>query len=74
MLNERAVDLARACTDLMRKGNDFPTVWATRLKNHPLVVGIPQQRHDGVRSLLTIELITGERLVFDADARKFSLG
>ena len=72
--NERPSDLARACTELVRKGNDFPTIWATRLKGHRLVSGIPHQRISGTRSLLDIPLITGERLVFDGDARKFSLG
>ena len=73
MSNERADDLARACTELVRNGNDFPTVWMTKLKGHPLVKGIPHQRIAGTRSLLDIPLITGERLVFDGDARKFSL-
>ena len=66
--------MARECTDMVRKGEDFPTVWLTRLKGHPLVNGFPQHRHDGTKSLLDIRLITGERLVFDADAKKFSLG
>ena len=79
MLDERATerpgDLARACTELMRKGNDFPTIWATRLKGHRLVDGsVPQSRMDGTRALLDILLVTGERLVFDGDARRFSLG
>ncbi len=72
--NERPTDLARACTELVRKGNDFPTIWTTRLKKHRLVVDIPHSRIEGMRTLLDIPLITGERLVFDADARKFSLG
>ena len=71
--NERANHLARACTELVRKGNDFPTIWETNLKRHPLVDGIPHQRVTGTRSLLDIRLLTGERLVFDADARRFSL-
>jgi hypothetical protein len=73
MLNEKASDLARACTDLVRKGNDFPTIWATKLKADPLVLGIAHQRHEGTRTLLDIPLITGERLVFDGDAKKFSI-
>jgi hypothetical protein len=69
----RADDLARLCTELVRSGNDFPTVWNTMLKGHGLIVGIPRQRHDGARSLLDISLITGERLVFDGDSKKFSV-
>jgi hypothetical protein len=73
MPTERADDLARLCTDVVRKGEDFPTVWQTLLKRHPLVEGIPRQRLDGNRGLLDIPLITGERLVFDAEAKRFSV-
>jgi hypothetical protein len=69
----RANDLARLCTDLVRKGEDFPTVWRTLLKGHPLVDGMPRQRLEGNESLLEIRLITGERLVFDGDAKRFSV-
>jgi hypothetical protein len=47
MWEERANDLARLCTEVVRKGDDFPTVWQTLLKGHPLVEGIPRQRLDG---------------------------
>jgi hypothetical protein len=73
MPKEEASDLARLCTDIMRKGEDFPTVWLTVLKSNPLVDGIPRQRLEGNRSLLEIRLLTGERLLFDGDARRFSL-
>lgn len=66
-------DLARLCTQLVRKGNDFPTVWGTLLKGHSLVNGPPRQHHNGIRSVLEIHLFTGERLVFDADAKQFSI-
>jgi hypothetical protein len=68
-----ASDLARLCTDVVRKGEDFPTVWQTILKSHPLVAGIPRQRLEGNRGVLEIRLITGEQLVFDGDAKRFSL-
>jgi hypothetical protein len=32
MAGERADDLAQLRTELVRKGNDFPTVWNTVLK------------------------------------------
>jgi len=70
---EKPVDLARSCTDLVRGGNDFPTIWKSRLSGHPLVVGIPQQRIVGARTVLEIRLITGERLVFHSDARRFAV-
>jgi hypothetical protein len=71
MSKERARDLARQCTDTVRKGNDFPTVWSTILKSHTLVAGMPRQRLERNRSLLDIPLITGEQLVFDADVKEF---
>jgi hypothetical protein len=70
MSKERASDLARQCTELVRKGN-FPTVWSTLLKSHSLVEGIPRERFERNRSLLKIPLVTGEQLVFDADVREF---
>ena len=74
MSTERANDLARACTELVQQGRDFPTIWATMLKSHTLVEGIPHQRLEGMRSLVDTPLITGERLVFDGDAKRFSVG
>jgi hypothetical protein len=74
MSNERAHDLAKRCTELVRGGNDFPDIWATMLKRHPLVDGIPQSKLLAGRAVLEIRLITGERLLFDGDARRFSLG
>jgi len=73
MSRERASDLARQCTELVRNGNDFPTVWSTLLKRHALVEGIPRQRLERNRSLLDIPLITGEQLVFDADVKEFRI-
>ena len=73
MSTERARDLARHCTELVRKGNDFPTVWSTLLKTHALVEGTAQQRLECDRSLLDIPLITGEQLVYDADVKEFRI-
>ena len=71
MSHERANDLARQCTELVRRGSDFPTVWSTLLKSHTLVDGTPQQKLDRERRLLNIPLVTGEQLVFDADGKEF---
>ena len=62
MSKERATDLARQCTELVRRGNDFPTVWFILLESHVLVNGIPRQRLERNRNLLDIPLITGEQL------------
>lgn len=73
MLGQAARNLAELCTELMRKGNDFPTVWATTLKSHPLVGGIPESKLEGKRPVLEIRLVTGELLVFDSDSKRFNL-
>ena len=73
MVNERAGDLAAFCTELMRKGEDFPTVWTSVLKSHALVNGLPELKLKGNRPVLEIKLITGERLVFDSESKKFRL-
>jgi len=71
MSKERASDLARQCTELVRKGNDFTTVWSTLLKSHTLVEGIPREKLEHNRNLLRVPLITGEQLVFDPDVKEF---
>ena len=71
MFNERAIDLAQRCTKLVHEGKGFPSIWSTVIKGHSLVEGIPRQRLQGTRSLLEIPLITGQRLVFDGDAKEF---
>ena len=73
MSRERAQNLAESCTELVRKGNDFPTVWATVLKSHPLVNGVPESRFAVERGVLVIRLITGERLLFDGESKQFSV-
>ena len=65
--------MAKLCTELVRKGIDFPTVWTTVLKGNALVNGIPQSKLEGRRPMLEVQLITGERLVFDGENKKFSV-
>ena len=71
MSKERASDLARHCTELVRKGDDFTAVWSILLKGHTLVEGMPREMVERNRNLLCVPLITGERLVFDADVKEF---
>jgi hypothetical protein len=73
MANETTSNLAHRCTELVRAGKDFPTIWNTVLKGHQLLAGVPRQRMDGKRTLLEVWLVTGQRLVFDGDAREFRL-
>lgn len=71
MSKEGASDLARHCTELVRKENDFTTVLSTLLNEHTLVEGIPREKLERNRSLLRIALVTGELLVFDSDVKEF---
>ena len=71
MSKERANDLARQCTEMVREGSNFPTVWSTLLKSHTLVEGIPRERFERDRSLLHIPLVTGEQLIFDLPSKNF---
>jgi hypothetical protein len=73
MSGERSQDLAQLCTELVRNGNDFPTVWETVLKRNALINSVRQSRMEGSRPVLEIRLITGERLVFDGEAKKFNV-
>jgi hypothetical protein len=66
-------ELVNKCTQAQGAGADFPTIWHTVLKSDRLVAGIPRQRFDGARSLLEIPLVTGHCVVYDSDAREFSL-
>jgi hypothetical protein len=44
------------------------------LKGNPLVDDIPKSKLEGSRTVLEIKLITGERLLFDSDSKKFNVG
>jgi hypothetical protein len=74
MSREPANDLARTCTELVREGKDFPSVWASVLKSHLLVEGIPRSKIEETRTLLEVPLITGERLVSCSDTKEFAVG
>jgi hypothetical protein len=62
-------DLVRNCSEAMRRGIDFPTLWHTVIKPHPTVVGVPVQRLDGNRTYLEIPLLRGDWLVVDTEDR-----
>ncbi len=65
--------LAEVCTQMVRRGEDFPTVWTTYLKDHALVAGLPESKRECRRPVLEIKLLTGELLLFDGDARRFRI-
>lgn len=59
-------ELLRACEAAREEGADFPTVWDSILRRHPMVIGPPVQRIKGGEAMLEIPLITGQRLVHGA--------
>jgi hypothetical protein len=62
---ETANDLVLKCTAMARTGADFPTVWDAVLKGHALVGGLPIQSFDEELPQLEIQLINGQRLVYN---------
>lgn len=64
-------DLLRACQAAHGAGKDFPTVWNTLLKRHPLVIGLPEHEIANGEARIVIRLVTGQRIL--SAARGFSL-
>ena len=60
-----AQKLLQHCIAVRQEGADFPTIWQTVLRYHPLVVGSPVQRIIDGNPALEIALITGQRLICD---------
>ena len=67
MINEKAIDLARRSTELIRKGKSFVFIWDTVLKRHPLVEGIPHEKFDHQRMPNCPLLIAAAPIVRFAD-------
>jgi hypothetical protein len=73
---ETANDLVLKCTATARDGANFPTVWETVLKRHPLVVGPPNQTFDfddEERPQLEITLVNGQRLVYKSASNEYAV-
>jgi hypothetical protein len=66
-------DQVRACLVAKAGGADFPTVWRSILKAHPLVLGIPVQTITEARAQLEIALVSGDRLVYDSAHDDYTL-
>jgi hypothetical protein len=73
MERETAWDLARKCSLAAADGADFPNVWNSVLKPHPTVAGLPVQRIDGSRSFLDIPLMSGHRIVYEAERKAYTV-
>jgi len=73
MKREMARGLVRTCTASKKSGADFPTIWETILRRHPLVLGPPVSAIKDERACLEMHLVTGQRLVFDSESQVFNL-
>lgn len=56
--------LLKVCEAAHRQGKDFPTVWNTILKHHPLVLGLPAHRVQEGMAQIVVRLSTGQRVIF----------
>jgi len=65
-------NLLQSCIAAKRNGADFPTVWQTILRGHPLVMGPPVQRLDEGVASLEISLINGQRIVHDQNGYRLA--
>jgi hypothetical protein len=70
MSNATSSGLLRQCMAAIEAGKDFPTIWHSILKGHPLVTGVPVQAD---LDRLEIRLLTHQNLVFDSAAKTFSI-
>jgi hypothetical protein len=59
-----ASDLLQACRQAHEAGADFPTIWATVLKEHSLVVGPPFPGDDRNSPSVEVRLLTGQSIVY----------
>jgi hypothetical protein len=67
-----ANDLMQACNAARDTGADFPTIWETVLKRHPLVATVPVQGTTDHGPVLEVPLITGQKILFQSTG--FSIG
>ncbi len=69
---ETVNELLHRCIAARRDGVDFPAVWHSILKGHPMVMGVPVQRLHSDFAVLEIRLITGQRIVLDQQGYSLS--
>lgn len=73
MAKERAIDLSSPLHQFAAIGARLPGHLGRGIQSHALIAGLPHQRMDRNRPLLENWLVTGERLVFDGNAKEFWL-
>lgn len=61
-MDRAALDLLHQCELARGRGSDFPTIWLTILRTHPLVTGLPGHEVRNGEALIVVRLLTGEKL------------
>lgn len=70
---QKVAALLEHCNGLLDDGADFPTIWYSVLKAHPLVASVPIQGLRGGKPALCIRLATAQSLLFRSSERLFSV-
>lgn len=60
-------DLLARCEQARRAGSDFPTIWLTILKSHPLVTGLPRHLVRDGRAIIVVKLLDRYELLSSHD-------
>lgn len=71
MWNVAAEQLLHQCAKARAAGGDFPTIWHSVLKSHPLVTGLPTQDVRDGEALIVVHLWTGQRLACSTQGFRF---
>lgn len=50
-------DLLARCEEARRAGSDFPTIWLSILKSHPLVTGLPRHLVRDGKAIIVVKLL-----------------
>ncbi|CAM5766536.1 hypothetical protein LMIY3S_01855 [Labrys miyagiensis] len=61
------------CIAAAGQGTDFPTIWDTILRRHPLVIGVPMQIYREGRPLLEVRLVTNQSLIYDSHQHGYTI-
>jgi len=62
-----ARDLLERCQEARNSGVQFPTIWESILRGHPMVLGIPVQVMLGKSPCLKVPLLGGNHLCVCSD-------
>lgn len=60
-------DLLARCEQARRAGSDFPTIWLTILKSHPLVIGLPRHLVRDGKAIIVVKLQNRYELLSSPD-------